>query len=377
MPPEILRLPTTDLITNGTVKAEDVTPIDEKVDQWSFGVTVYELVTGRSPFEGGSKDEIRSNILHNRMRQLPGFLTAECVDWITRAMTFDPASRPSALSLLRHRWVIKNLHTEDAARVFDLKVSTPKMMPSASSSAAAAATAAASDAAAAAAAASAPAAAAAKAAAAAEEKEQSGSENSTESTVSTAAAAPSVAPAAPRPVGKPPVVPNSCVNTGSSSVNIGSSGSAVAASISASSTSTGSHGSALSSASVADSAMSVPGMAHRQPGKAASVKAGEGHLVAMAVPGRAHLAVIPPLERQQGGQQRHPQRHSGGGEGRQQEVEEEEEEQRVHGGCMSGMSELMQQKLKLQPRGDSKDGLSGGSKQKKLLRWIRMSTGLV
>ena len=30
MPPEILRLPTTDLITNGTVRSEDVTPVDEK-----------------------------------------------------------------------------------------------------------------------------------------------------------------------------------------------------------------------------------------------------------------------------------------------------------------------------------------------------------
>ena len=30
----------------GAVRVEDVTPIDEKVDVWSFGVTVYELVTG-------------------------------------------------------------------------------------------------------------------------------------------------------------------------------------------------------------------------------------------------------------------------------------------------------------------------------------------
>lgn len=30
----------------GAVRVEDIAPIDEKVDLWSFGVTVYELVTG-------------------------------------------------------------------------------------------------------------------------------------------------------------------------------------------------------------------------------------------------------------------------------------------------------------------------------------------
>jgi serine/threonine protein kinase len=44
--PEILRLPSTDSVLRGLVRVEDITPIDEKVDIWSFGVTVYELVTG-------------------------------------------------------------------------------------------------------------------------------------------------------------------------------------------------------------------------------------------------------------------------------------------------------------------------------------------
>jgi len=36
----------TDLVLKGLVRVEDIAPIDEKVDVWSFGVTVYELVTG-------------------------------------------------------------------------------------------------------------------------------------------------------------------------------------------------------------------------------------------------------------------------------------------------------------------------------------------
>jgi serine/threonine protein kinase len=37
-----------DLVLKGVVRVEDINPIDEKVDVWSFGVTVYELVTGAS-----------------------------------------------------------------------------------------------------------------------------------------------------------------------------------------------------------------------------------------------------------------------------------------------------------------------------------------
>jgi hypothetical protein len=37
-----------DLVLKGVVRVEDINPIDEKVDVWSFGVTVYELVTGVS-----------------------------------------------------------------------------------------------------------------------------------------------------------------------------------------------------------------------------------------------------------------------------------------------------------------------------------------
>lgn len=37
-----------DLVLKGVVRVEDINPIDEKVDMWSFGVTVYELVTGTS-----------------------------------------------------------------------------------------------------------------------------------------------------------------------------------------------------------------------------------------------------------------------------------------------------------------------------------------
>lgn len=253
MPPEILKLPSTDLIISGAVRADDVTPIDEKVDQWSFGVTVYELVTGRSPFEGASKDEIRANILRHNMRPLPGFLTPDCVDWITKAMTADPAARPSALQLLRHRWVLKNLHAEDHSRVVDLKIATPRMLPPAPAAVPAAAAVAA----------------AAPGAGAAPAGEQGAAQPAAESGTQTAAGAAGLAAAAAAPLASklaakdgsqspmgevggsiPAYMPQqNCSSTGSSA--------AVAANIGGSGGSTGSTGSNTSAVSVADSASSV------------------------------------------------------------------------------------------------------------------------
>ncbi|GBF97062.1 aurora-like kinase [Raphidocelis subcapitata] len=131
MPPEILRLPATDLVLSGAVRADDVTPITERVDCWSLGVTVFELVTGRSPFEGASKQEIRAAILAHAVRPLPGFLTRECADWLGAAMQPDAARRPGALELLRHPWVLRNLMPEAAAAAATLRVATPRMLPAA------------------------------------------------------------------------------------------------------------------------------------------------------------------------------------------------------------------------------------------------------
>jgi len=61
---------------------------------WSFGVTVYELVTGRSPFEGADKAEIRQNILRANMRALPSFLTTDCHDFILQVTSVQRYWQP-------------------------------------------------------------------------------------------------------------------------------------------------------------------------------------------------------------------------------------------------------------------------------------------
>ena len=42
----MVALPPVDLVINGTIKATDIPPTNEKVDIWALGVTIFELVTG-------------------------------------------------------------------------------------------------------------------------------------------------------------------------------------------------------------------------------------------------------------------------------------------------------------------------------------------
>ena len=43
-----MQLPPVDLVSNGTIAAQDINACDEKVDIWALGVTLFELLTGRS-----------------------------------------------------------------------------------------------------------------------------------------------------------------------------------------------------------------------------------------------------------------------------------------------------------------------------------------
>lgn len=43
----MVQLPPVELVSNGTIAAQDIKACDEKVDIWALGVTLFELLTGR------------------------------------------------------------------------------------------------------------------------------------------------------------------------------------------------------------------------------------------------------------------------------------------------------------------------------------------
>ena len=42
----MVELPPVELVSNGTIAAQDIKACDEKVDIWALGVTLFELLTG-------------------------------------------------------------------------------------------------------------------------------------------------------------------------------------------------------------------------------------------------------------------------------------------------------------------------------------------
>jgi eukaryotic-like serine/threonine-protein kinase len=77
--------------------------VDERADQFSFCLALYEALVGEFPFAGESVEELDRNVLDGRMRELPA--TARVPRWLVavlvRGMSVDPAARwPSMQALL-------------------------------------------------------------------------------------------------------------------------------------------------------------------------------------------------------------------------------------------------------------------------------------
>ena len=82
-------------------------PYNEKIDIWSLGILLFELVEGRTPFKGKTTSQKFVEILNNNFT-IEGDCSEECRDLITKLLKSDPAERISLDEMFAHPWMKKH-----------------------------------------------------------------------------------------------------------------------------------------------------------------------------------------------------------------------------------------------------------------------------
>jgi serine/threonine protein kinase len=81
-------------------------PYDYKVDMWSIGTMLFELVTGFTPFTGKNKPDLMRNV-NNGVYKIPKKvkLSLSAFDFINRCLQYNPAKRMSAKEAQSHPFI--------------------------------------------------------------------------------------------------------------------------------------------------------------------------------------------------------------------------------------------------------------------------------
>jgi serine/threonine protein kinase len=112
----------------------------EKVDVWSLGILLYELIHGYSPFRAPTLLEIYKNILRKNIRYLDG-ISEKAVDLISKILRYNPKDRPTVQEILTHPFLSEyaisrkaGVTTMASRKVhssmgFDSYISNPSIIP--------------------------------------------------------------------------------------------------------------------------------------------------------------------------------------------------------------------------------------------------------
>ena len=79
---------------------------DEKVDIWCIGVLLFELITGRVPFQGNDIDTLKYNIRTMKIAW-PSDINNEAKDLISKILKYNPYDRLTAEEILNHTFIRK------------------------------------------------------------------------------------------------------------------------------------------------------------------------------------------------------------------------------------------------------------------------------
>ena len=79
---------------------------DEKVDIWCIGVLLFELTTGKVPFQGRDIETLKSNILHLKIAW-PKEMDPNAKDLISKILRLNPSERLPLKDILKHEFFLK------------------------------------------------------------------------------------------------------------------------------------------------------------------------------------------------------------------------------------------------------------------------------
>ncbi|XP_078174500.1 protein kinase superfamily protein isoform X2 [Carex rostrata] len=82
---------------------------DAKADLWSLGVILYQLVTGRTPYNGANQIQLLQNILKcSELRFPPDVsLSADCIDLCRKLLRRNPVERLTVEEFLNHQFLVE------------------------------------------------------------------------------------------------------------------------------------------------------------------------------------------------------------------------------------------------------------------------------
>jgi len=90
------------------------------VDIWSIGIITYMLLTGRTPYGGKNKQELKNNIATKDVDWTKPYvesLSSEAKKFMKKCLTRDIGSRPSAEQMLNDPWIKKQTKNRDQVNI--------------------------------------------------------------------------------------------------------------------------------------------------------------------------------------------------------------------------------------------------------------------
>ena len=79
---------------------------DERVDIWCIGVLLFELITGKVPFQGNDIETLKTNILHLKINW-PKEMDPNAKDLISKILKLDPDERLTLEEIIQHEFFLK------------------------------------------------------------------------------------------------------------------------------------------------------------------------------------------------------------------------------------------------------------------------------